>query len=591
VDYRWRIADQPDDATVGELALALHQPQSIARILVTRGITHFDEARRFFRPNLADLHDPFLMKDMDIAVACVARAIGSGAHIRVYGDYDVDGTTSAGMLYRFLVEAGAHASYYIPDRFTEGYGLSFAGVETAHREEVRLLITVDCGTTAVAQIARARELGMDVIVCDHHEPDAGIPSATALLNPIQPGCTYPFKYLSGCGVAFKLMQGLSRMMGIDESHCLRFLDFVAIAAAADIVPLVGENRILAAYGLQLLNGNPRPGFRALLEAAGVSAGTLQSSAIVFNIAPRINAAGRIGNAMRAVRLMLCDDPVEAQSLAQELEIDNRSRRVLDEETFAAAQEMIEQTLNRSRDRIIVLHGADWHPGVIGIVASRVAEKYYLPAVMLSTINGIAKGSARSIPGFDIHHALRACESLMLNFGGHKYAAGLSLTPEHVPALRDALNENARSTMSPEMLIPEITADTNVGIPEISPTFVNVIKQFAPFGPRNMRPVFHISNVEVVGTPRIVGNNHLKFRVREYAGVPKVGIPKTNGNGFKNQERYNHTPSLIIDAIGFGLGNKLSMMTNGRKQFEMLAAVDENIYNGKTTTQFLVKDIR
>ncbi|HZV12217.1 MAG TPA: single-stranded-DNA-specific exonuclease RecJ [Candidatus Kapabacteria bacterium] len=573
MEYRWRISDQPDEHAVQELARSLNQPDSIARILVSRGISRYEDAKQFFRPSLSDLHDPFMMRDMVRAVERVMEAIKSGAHIRVYGDYDVDGTTSTSMLFLFLKEAEANVSYYIPDRFTEGYGLSIAGVDAAHRAGVKLLITVDCGTTAVTQVAHARTLGMDVIVCDHHEPDKEIPATTALLNPIQPGCDYPFKYLSGCGVAFKLMQGLAQKLGIEEDRVLHYLDFVAVAAAADIVSLVGENRILVTYGLQLLNGDTRPGFRALLDVAGIEHGKVQTSTVVFGIAPRINAAGRIGDAVRAVRLLICDEPGEAYTLAQELETDNRSRRALDEETFGIAQRLIEETLDRGNDRVIVLHHGEWHPGVIGIVASRVVEKYYLPAVMLTTVEGAAKGSARSIPGFDIHSALRRCESMMINFGGHKYAAGLSLAPENVPAFRKALNEVAREMITPEMLIPEISADTTVNVQEINTEFVNTLKQFAPYGPQNMKPVFYVSGAEIVGTPRIVGNNHLKFRVRQM-----------NGNIPTSQK-------TVVDAIGFGLGAKYPLLKNGRREFELLAAVEENTYLGKTSPQFLIKDLR
>lgn len=513
------------------------------------------------------------MKDMGKAVERIVLAVSRGETMRVYGDYDVDGTTSTSMLYLFLKEAGANVSYFIPDRFTEGYGLSISGVDAAHRAGVTCLVAVDCGTTAVAQIAYARSLGMDVIVCDHHEPDKELPPTTALLNPIQGGCEYPFKSLCGCGVAFKLMQAVAPRLNISDDRVLHFLDFVAVATVADIVPIMGENRILASYGLQLLNGATRPGFRALMNCAGLQGGAVQTSSIVFGLAPRINAAGRIGDATRAVRLLTCENDIEAFQLAQELETDNRSRRVLDEETFLIAQRTIEEDLDRTRDRVIVVHHDTWHPGVIGIVASRVVEKYFLPAVMLTTVDGSAKGSARSIPGFDIHAALRKCEDLMLNFGGHKYAAGLSLAPENVAQLRERLNAGARDTITAEMLIPEIVIDTTMDLADITPNFVSVLKQLAPFGPQNMKPVFQVNGVEIVGVPRIVGNNHLKFRVRQHDDhLPPSQWP-------------------VIDAIGFGLGRKLDLLKNGQKKFDLVVMLEENTYMGKTSAQLRIRDLR
>jgi single-stranded-DNA-specific exonuclease len=508
------------------------------------------------------------MKDMHLAVERVDLAIKRGEHVRVYGDYDVDGTTSTSMLYLFLKEIGAQVSYTIPDRFTDGYGLSLAGIEHARRDGVTCLVAVDCGTTAVVPITRARALGIDVIVCDHHEPDRELPPCNALLNPIQQGCPYPFKSLCGCGVGFKFMQAMAQHLKLPEEHVLKYLDFVAVASVADIVPLVDENRILASYGLQLLNGAPRAGFRALFACAGLQAGALQTTNIVFGLAPRINAAGRIGDATRAVRLLTSEDDQVAFEIAQELEADNRSRRTLDEETFAIAQQLIDSTLDRAKDRVIVIHHEHWHPGVIGIVASRVVERYYLPAVMLTTIEGAAKGSARSISGFDIHSALRKSEDLMINFGGHKYAAGLSLDPKNVSALRENLNAYAREAMTDDMLVPEIVVDTPVEAADLTLKFQSVLRQMAPFGPSNAKPVFLMKNLESAGVPRIVGNNHLKFRVRQ-------GI---NGQ------------AVSIDAIGFGLGGKLDRVRSGQK-FDVVAVVEDNTYNGRSTMQLRVRDIR
>lgn len=572
VEHRWRLIDQPDNETVRTLADSINQPLSIARILVSRGIETYVDAKRFFRPYLSELHDPFLMLDMGKAVDRIVDAIRKGETMRVYGDYDVDGTTSTAMLSLFLKEAGANVSYFIPDRFTEGYGLSIAGIDAAHRADVTCLIAVDCGTTAVAQVKHAVSLGIDVIICDHHQPDKELPPAIALLNPIREGCNYPFKSLCGCGVAFKLMQALALRLGISDDRVLHYLDFVAVATVSDIVPIMGENRILASYGMQLLNGAPRPGFRALMTCAGLEPGTMQTSSIVFGLAPRINAAGRIGDATRAVRLLSSENDFEAFQFAQELETDNRSRRVLDEETFGIAQKLIEESLDRERDKIIVVYHEHWHAGVIGIVASRVVEKYFLPAVMLTMVDGAAKGSARSIPGFDIHAALRKCEGLLLNFGGHKYAAGLSLEPDKVPSLRSELNAVAKEMITEDMLVPEFVIDSLMDLADITPNFVSVLKQLAPFGPHNAKPVFQVNNVELIGVPRIVGNNHLKFRVRQCNGT-------------------SASPHAVIDAIGFGLGGKLDLLRNGKKSFDLVALVEENTYQGKTTPQLRIKDLR
>ncbi|MBS1912798.1 MAG: single-stranded-DNA-specific exonuclease RecJ [Bacteroidetes bacterium] len=528
-----------------------------------RGVTTFEQAKQFFRPSLADLHDPYLMDEMDRAVERSMKALEAGEKMAIYGDYDVDGTNSAAMLYLFFKELGADVDFYIPDRFTEGYGLSITGIDRLAAAGVRLIITVDCGITAVDQVAYASTIGLDMIICDHHEAGDRIPAAYAVLDPIKPGCNYPFKYLSGCGVGFKLMQGIATRRGEVES-IYAYLDFVAIAAAADIVPLVGENRSLVAHGLRKLNDSPRPGLRGLLECAGIKRGNLGTAQIVFGIAPRVNAAGRLGDARRAVEMLIEEDEVRAFQRAQELESDNRSRRTIDEETFGEAQRIVEKMLNESEVRSLVIHNPNWHPGVIGIVASRIVEKYYLPTVLLTSVDGMAKGSARSIAGFDIHNALKACESLIEQFGGHKYAAGLSIREENIDTLRTALNNFAVNEIPDEMLIPQINIDTEVGLDELTPAFFNVVKQFSPFGPGNSRPNFVVRNAEIVGYPKIVGKDHLKFRVR-------------NGHGF-------------IEAIAFGMGSRMSELAGGRK-YDMVFNIEENEYRGMITPQLRILDFR
>lgn len=491
------------------------------------------------------------------------RALQNNEKVAIYGDYDVDGTSSAAMLYLYFLSIGADVDFYIPDRFTEGYGVSNVGIDRLAEQGVTLIITVDCGITAVEQVRYAASRSIDVIVCDHHEPGDELPPAYALLDPIKPGCSYPFKFLSGCGVGFKLIQAMA--IRRDEVETVyQYLDLVAIAAAADIVPLVGENRSLVAHGLRRLNDSPRPGLRGLLECAGIKRGNLGTSQIVFGIAPRINAAGRMKDARRAVQMLIDEDEVGAFKKAQELENDNRSRRTIDEGTFTEAQVIAQDLLNSGNYRVLVIHNPTWHPGVIGIVASRLVEKYYLPTVLLTTLDGVAKGSARSIAGFDIHNALKQCEGHIEQFGGHKYAAGLSIREENIAAFRQDLNDFALGAISDEMLTPELRIDAEVTLAEVTPRFFSVIKQFAPFGPGNSRPQFLIRGVEVVGYPRVVGKDHLKFRIR-------------SGNDF-------------IEAIGFGMGNRLPEL-NGRTQYDLVFNIEENEYRGEVKQQFRIHDFR
>ncbi len=562
--YRWIIPPEEDDPNVQKLAQTINVSPTIARILVARGVNTFELAKQFFRPSLNDLHDPFLMDGMEAAVERSMRAVASGEKIAIYGDYDVDGTNSAAMLHLYFRGLGADVDFYIPDRFTEGYGISTVGIDRLHARGVTLIIAIDCGITAVEQVAYANTLSLDVIICDHHEAGDAIPPAYAVLDPIKPGCSYPFKYLSGCGVGFKLIQAIALRRNEPET-VYQYLDFVAIAAAADIVPLTGENRSLVAHGLRKLNERPRPGFRGLFECAGIKSGAIGTSQIVFGVAPRINAAGRLGDARRAVEMLIEEDEVRAFQRAQELESDNRNRRAIDEETFAEAQVMADAMIaGRETCRALVIHNPHWHPGVIGIVASRLVERYYLPTVLLTTVDGVAKGSARSIAGFDIYSALKHCEEHIEQFGGHKYAAGLSIREENIDVLRSELEKFADYRVSDAMLTPELFIDAEVELEEISPRFVTIIRQFAPFGPGNARPLFMLRNAHVVGYPRVVGKDHLKFRVR-------------NGHGY-------------IDAISFGNGTRIEEL-NGRERYDLVFNVEENEYRGTVTQQLRVIDFR
>ncbi len=569
-EHRWTVAETPQTESVARVCKEINVPEAIARVLVLRGIDDYDKAKAYFRPGLEQLHDPFLLGEMQEATDRVLNAIQKKERVLVYGDYDVDGTNGASMLYLFFKEIGLETTYYIPDRIKEGYGISRVGIDRAHQEGINLLVAVDCGITAVDQVDYARELGIDVIICDHHEPGPVLPNACAVLDPIKVGDPYPFKHLCGCGVGFKLVQGLAKRLGKDDSIA-SYLDFVTLASTADIVPLTGENRVLVRHGLALINRAPRPGIKALIDAAGLKVGGITSGNIVFVLAPRINAVGRLGDAMRAVELLVSTDPALSSGFAQVLEEENRTRRTIDEDTFARAQKLAEEMFDVEMESALVLHSEDWHPGVIGIVASRMVEKYYKPSIMLSTVDGIAKGSARSISGFDIYKALLKCEDKLIQFGGHKYAAGLTLEIARLDEFRDAFNAAVKELMTEDIKNPEIKIDTEVTLSEITPKFVRILNEFGPFGPGNMRPVFLARGVEVIGSPRIVGKNHLRFRVRQ------------NGH--------------VYDAIGFGLGGLISKVYTGRKDLDCVFSIEESNWQGSgtqqndTLPQLKIKDLR
>ncbi len=568
--FRWTISVSPSAEKIRRLAEEARVPEAIARILIDRGIDTLDAARDYFNPNLSQLHDPFIMDGMEAAVQRILLALERKEKCLVFGDYDVDGTNGASMLYLFLTRLGGDVEYYTPDRIKEGYGVSHRGIEFARDKGVSLFIAIDCGITAVEQVDYAKRLGLDVIICDHHEPGDTIPDAVAVLDPIKPGCSYPFKHLCGCGVGFKLIQAVAIRIGREE-FAEDYLDFVTLASTADIVPLVGENRVLVRYGLEAINKQPRPGIKALADVAGNKLGKINTGQIVFNLAPRINAVGRLGDAMRAVRLLTCTDPGEAQELAAVMEEENRNRRKIDEDTFQEAQVLAEQHYNGDDDVALVLHQEQWHSGVVGIVASRMVEKYYKPSVMMATVDGVAKGSARSIPGFDVYQALKRCEESIIQFGGHKYAAGLTVELNKLDEFRSAFNAAVRELMTDDLKTPEIRVDIELDLAEITPDFRKRLGEFAPFGPGNMRPVFLSRNLEVLGSPRIVGKNHLRFKVRQ-AGT-------------------------VFDAIAFGMGERLNEVY-GRRDLQLVYTVEENDWTpngearqGETTAQLKIKDLR
>ena len=580
-EFRWKLVDMDEGATGGDgdlrgaakaLADELGISITLASILVRRGVTTREQVNVFFRPTMEDLHDPYLMDGMKVAVERIITAVRSGEQITVYGDYDVDGTNGTSLLYTFLQSMGAHVRFYIPERLREGYGVSKAGIERAHEAGTRLLLTVDCGITAHQEVEFARTLGVDVIICDHHEPGEKIPLAFAVLDPLKPGCGYPFKYLSGCGVAFKLVQALftheyvqTRLGGEPLEALASYLDFVALATTADIVPLTGENRALVKLGLELINTRPRPGIRALIESSGLALGKINSGNIVFVIAPRINAVGRLGDAGRAVELLTCSSPEEATTLARVFEEENRSRRKLDEDTFAQAQELADKLSDTEQDSAIVLHQDTWHPGVIGIVASRLVERYYRPTIMMTTVDGVAKGSARSVVGFDIYQALRRCEDKLLQFGGHRYAAGLSVDLDRVGEFKEAFVQVARELLTDEMRIPVITVESEIDVADITPRFIRILSEFAPYGPENPRPVFAMRNVQLNSPPRVVGNRHLKLKVRK--------------------------SGRVLDAIAFNMGEMAERIPRNGATLDLAFSLDESEFAGEVVPQLKIRDLK
>lgn len=563
-EYRWTIAPPPPEELVRQLSDELTISSSLVSVLINRHIDTFEKAKLYFRPTIEQLHDPFLMDGMHIAVERLLQAREQKEKILVYGDYDVDGTNGASMLHMFFKEIGCESSYYIPDRLTEGYGISQAGVEFAKKEGFTLLVAIDCGITALAQVAYARQIGVEVIICDHHEPAEEIPNAVAVLDALKPNCRYPFKSLCGTGVGYKFIQAIARTLG-QESIVEKYVDFVALATTADIVPLVDENRIFVRLGLERINTNTRPGIRALLEGAGLKIGQITTGQIVFALAPRINAVGRLGDAKRAVELLISEDYHSSIEFARVLEQENLNRRKIDENVFEEAKSLVDEYFQKYGDGAIVMHQEQWHPGVVGIVASRMVERYYRPAVMMTTVEGVAKGSARSISGVNIHQALKAVEDKLLQFGGHKYAAGVSVDLDRIDEFRDAFNAVIKEMLNDELLTPEIHIDSEIDLAELTPKYLRVLKQFAPFGPQNMRPTFLAKQVEVIGLPRIVGKDHLRFKV------------KKNG--------------ITFDCIGFGLGGMMEKVKANQKSLDVVFTIDENDFTGVAMTQLKIKDLK
>lgn len=565
----WELKKQGDPNEIKHLSAALNVNMTIARLLVQRGITTFNEAKAFFRPRLSDLHDPFLMKDMDKAVARLEQAIANQEKVLVYGDYDVDGTTSVALMYTFLKSRLEHIEYYIPDRYSEGYGISPKSIDYAASSGFSLIIALDCGIKAVDKISDAKQRGLDFVICDHHNPDDEVPPAVAVLDPKQPDCNYPYKELSGCGVGFKLLQAYCQKNNVELEEIYDLLDLVVVSIASDIVPITGENRVLAYYGLKKLNSNPGMGLQTIINLAGINGSDITISDIVFKIGPRLNASGRIEHGKKSVQILVSNDEDKSDILGEEIDSFNEIRKTLDRDITQDALDMIEKDPEMKNMNSTVLYNRDWHKGVVGIVASRVTEQFYRPTIILTESNGLATGSARSVKDFDLYEAIGQCSDLLESYGGHMYAAGLTLKIENVPEFRRRFEEIVTSQLTDLSQVQTVEVDAKITLSEITPRFYRILKQFAPFGPHNMTPVFVTEDVFDAGTSRLVGKNqeHLKLDLVE---------PDVN--------------SGIFPGIAFNQSEKFDLITSGLP-FDVCYSITENEYRGKTSLQLFIRDIK
>jgi len=559
---RWNILPF-NELKTSALHESLRINKTLCKILAQRGLDDFEKSKHFFRPMLSDLHAPLLMKDMDKAVNRILSAIELNEKILVYGDYDVDGTTSVASLFQFLQNIYPAVDFYIPHRYREGYGISKIGIDFAKENNFSLIISLDCGIKSVELISYAKTLGIDFIVCDHHLPDKELPPAVAILNPKQKDCHYPYKELCGCGVGFKLMQALSDELGLDEKAYLDYLDLVATAIAADIVPITDENRILAFYGLKKVNENPCPGIRALMQLAGVKHEMLITN-LVFIIAPRVNAAGRMDDAKKAVQLFIQKDANKALKFAEMLHHDNTDRKEADSSITEEALDIIRNNAKFLNKKTTVVYQEHWHKGVVGIVASRLIETYYRPTVVLTKSGDLVTGSARSVIGFNLYEAIHACRQYLIGYGGHFAAAGLTMLPEQVTAFSEAFENAVSATILPESLVPEVLIDAEVSFSELSPTFYNILTQMEPFGPENMRPVFIAKKVKDTGYSKIVKEQHIRFSVQQ--------------------------DNIILTGIGFNMVEKFQLLQK-QQPIDVIFTLDLNEWNGEKNLQLKVIDIR
>ena len=561
---RWTLKPKPEARQIEELSNALNIDGLVAQLLIQRGITTYEEAKRFFRPELSDLHDPFLMKDMDLAVARIEKAVADNENILVFGDYDVDGTTSVALVSSYLLQHYPNVATYIPDRYDEGYGVSYKGIDFAEDNGFSLIIALDCGVKAIEKVTYAKEKGIDFIICDHHRPGNQLPDAIALLDPKRDDCSYPYDELCGCGVGFKLVQALAVNNGETIDDLIPYLDLVATAIGADIVPITGENRTLAYFGLQVINANPRIGFKAIINQ--IKKQELTITDVVFIIAPRINAAGRMKHGQHAVNLLIETNSEQAEVIAKEIEQFNFDRRNLDQEITEEA--LIQITENKEEKRFTsVVYKETWHKGVIGIVASRLTETYYRPTLVFTKSGEKLAASARSVKGFDVYNALQACSEHIEQFGGHKYAAGLTLLEDQYYGFKNQFEKVVSETIDPNLLIPEIKVDCMIPLGQITPKLLRIIRQLAPFGPGNMTPVFMSENLRDTGYAKGVGDGekHLKLSVTQNGSRP-------------------------IGGIGFNLGDKLPTVKN-KGTFSAIFSIEENEWNGNVSMQLKLRDIK
>lgn len=568
-EREWRLREPADPDNVAQLAAELGVDPVLATLLINRGVKTFEEARAFFRPSLSALHDPFLMKDMDKAVARLEKAISSSEKILVYGDYDVDGTTAVALVYSFIHKLNPLADFYIPDRYDEGYGVSRKGIDWAAENGFSLIITLDCGIKAIDKVEYAAGKGIDIIICDHHLPEDEIPAAAAVLDPKREDCNYPFDDLSGCGVGFKLVQAYSQTHGIVFENLLPLLDLLVVSIASDLVTVVGENRVLAHFGLKRLNEQPRVGLQAMIDLANLEPGHITIDDIVFKIGPRINAAGRMESGRLAVELLTAEDAHTAMSIGGKINDNNNERKSIDREITREALEMVQNGTCCSSQNAVIVYGKDWNKGVVGIVASRLVEAFYKPTFVLTRSNGFVTGSARSVRGFDLYDAISSCADLLENFGGHIYAAGLTMKEENLPEFTARIDKYVSSHITTEMATPVVEVDSEINFAQITPKFFRILKQFQPFGPGNSSPVFLTKNVYDDGNGRKVGpgGQHLKLEL------------------IQESQPYHQ-----VSAIAFNMAAYFEHIRNGNP-VDVCYSIVENYYRGNSTLQLRIKDMR
>ncbi len=567
--YKWNYEDLTTQQKEqrDELAKKLGVSPVLCQLLIQRGIYSVEEANKFFHPSLKDLHDPFLLPDMDKAIKRIEKALGQKERILIYGDYDVDGTTAVALVYKFLRKFTTNLDYYIPDRYDEGYGISEQGIDYAEETGVKLIIALDCGIKAVEKVAYAKSKGIDFVIGDHHMPDDILPDAVAVIDAKRVDSTYPYEHLSGCGVGFKLVQALAQNNKIDFSELTDLLDLVAVSVASDIVPITGENRVLTYFGLKQINSNPSLGLKGIIEICGLTYKSITVNDIIFKIGPRINASGRMMKGKEAVDLLLASTIEDSREKSANIDHYNDNRRELDKRITDEAILFIDETVDMKKKKSIVIYNENWHKGVIGIVASRLTEKYLRPAVVLTKSHGLITGSARSVMGFDVYKAIEACKDILENFGGHTYAAGLSLKEENLAEFKRRFDEMSVEKIAPEMMRPQILIDAELKFKDINSTFIEDLKSFAPFGPENLNPIFVSCNVMDYGTSKLVGKDNLHLKL----------------------EMIDDSCATPVNGIAFRQGDSFDKVKSG-EPFDICYTLEENVHNGKINIQLYVKDI-